>query len=141
MCRNPSTIFTRDALYAGSQPLINPTVAATSTDANMVGTVTLMPAGTPIATEECVNQRISKVAATTPSTPPATDKATASPTNIESTRWRVNPSVLSTATSRVRARIDMAMVLPETRRIVKTTAPQMPRMNAFTFPKDETNES
>src|SRR5271168_4543744 len=141
MWRRPSTMFTRDALYAGKQPLTNPTIAATSKDASMVGTVTLIPAGTPIATEEWVNQRISKVAARTPSTPPASDKATASPTNIERTRWRVNPSVLSTATSRVRARIDMAMVLPETRRIVNTTAPQMPRMNAFTLPKDDTNDS
>src|ERR1700674_2156215 len=141
MWRSPSTIFVRDALYAGRQPLMNPTVAATSREANMVGAVTFISAGIPIATGEWVNHRISAVAPKTPNTPPATERATASPTNIDSTRWRVNPNVLRTATSRVRARIDMAMVLPETRRIVKTTAPQMLRMNAFTLPKDETNES
>ena len=125
MWRSPSTIFVRDALYAGRQPLTKPTVAATNNETNIVGSVTFISAGIPIATGECVNQRISRVAPKTPNAPPATDKAMASPTNMDNTRWRVNPRAFSTATSRVRARIDMAMVLAETRRIANTTAPQM----------------
>src|SRR5450631_2824341 len=131
----------RAALYAGRQPLTNPTTAATTNDATIVGTVTRMPAGTPIAMEEWVSHWIAPVAARIPSIPPATDSATASPTKIASRRCRVNPSVFNTATSRVRPRIDIAMVLLETSRIAKTTAPQMLRMKVFTFPSVATNES
>src|ERR1700733_3316945 len=141
MWRRPSTILVRDALYAGRHPLTNPTAAATNNETNIVGSVTFISAGIPIATGEWVNPRISRVAPNTPSAPPATDNAMASLTNRDSTRRRVKPSVLSRATSRVRARIDMAMVFAETRRIAKTTAPQMVRMKAFTFPRDDTNES
>ena len=48
---------------------------------------------------------------------------------------RVKPSVRNTATSRVRSRIDIAMVLAQTSSVVKTTAPQMLRMNALTLPR------
>jgi len=47
---------------------------------------------------------------------------------------RVKPIVFSTATSRVRSRMDIAMVLPETKRIVNTEADAITRMNAYTFP-------
>ena len=70
-------MFMRDALYAGRQPLMNPTVAATNNEVNIVGTVTRMPAGIPIARGEWVNHCIAPVAASTPNIPPATDKATA----------------------------------------------------------------
>ena len=141
MWRNPSTIFMRDAPYAGTYPLRNPTVAATSNDNPTAGNVTLMSVGTPIATEECVNHRINPAAATIPTTPPATARATASNTNSDSTRCRVKPRVFSTATSRVRLRTDIAMVFAETSRMANTTAPQMPRIKAFTFPSVATNES
>src|SRR5271169_1898206 len=42
--RNPSTIFLREALYAGTTELTNPSVAATVSAATTVGTVTLIPA-------------------------------------------------------------------------------------------------
>jgi hypothetical protein len=42
----------RDALYAGKQPLTKPTVAATNKATNIVGAVTRMPAGIPIASGE-----------------------------------------------------------------------------------------
>jgi len=45
----------------------------------------------------------------------------------------VKPRVRRTATSRVRSRIDMAMVLAQTSKVVKITAPQMLMMNALTF--------
>jgi hypothetical protein len=45
-------MFMRAALYAGRQPLTNPTVAATNKEASIVGKVTLMPAGIPIARDE-----------------------------------------------------------------------------------------
>src|ERR1035438_2166352 len=141
MWRSPSTMFMRDALYAGRQPLTKPTVAATDTATSIVGTVTRMPAGIPIARGEWVNPWIAPVAAKTPKIPPATDNATASPTSIASRRWRVNPSVLSTATSRVRPRIDIAMVLADTSRMAKTTAPQMLRIKVLTLPKVATNDS
>ena len=56
MWRNPSTIFVRDAPYAGTYPLRNPTVAATSKDRAIVGKVTFILIGMPIATVECVIQ-------------------------------------------------------------------------------------
>ena len=67
----------RDALYAGKQPLINPTVAATNKATSIVGPVTRMPAGIPIASGEWVSHCIAPVAAKTPKIPPATDNATA----------------------------------------------------------------
>src|SRR5207302_3940890 len=71
----------------------------------------------------------------------ATDNATASPTNNESTLARVNPKVLSMATSRVRSRMDIAIVFAATRRIANTTAAQMLRINALTLPSIAMNES
>src|SRR6266404_5370025 len=47
---------------------------------------------------------------------------------------RVNPSVFKTATSRVRSRIDMAMVVAETSKVANTTAKQILRIKAFTLP-------
>ena len=65
--------------------------------------------------------------------------ATDSLTKMDNTRWRVKPRVLSSATSRVRLRTDIAMVLAETSMMANITAPQMLRMNAFTLPKEATN--
>ena len=53
----------------------------------------------------------------------------------------MKPNVFSTATSRVRSRIDIAMVLADTSNVAKTTAEQMLRMNAFTLPIMATNSS
>src|SRR5207253_11271068 len=61
--------------------------------------------------------------------------------NRPRTVWRVKPRVLSTATSRVRSRMDMAIVFAETSKIAKTTAIQMLRMNALTFTIIATNSS
>ena len=88
-----------------------------------------------------VSHQITGIATRIPSIPPATARATDSLTKIDSTRWRVKPIVFNTATSRVRLRTDIAMVLAETSMMVNTTAPQMPRMNAFTFPREATNPS
>src|SRR5271165_2115466 len=76
-----------------------------------------------------------------PSRPPASESATASLTNSPSTPRLVNPKVFSTATSRVRSRIDIAMVLADTSKVANTTAEQMLRMNAFTLPIMATNSS
>src|SRR5689334_5801097 len=76
-----------------------------------------------------------------PTMPPASDSATASLTNSPSTPCRVKPKVLSTATSRVRSRIDIAIVFAETSNVAKTTAEQMLRMKAFTLPIMATNSS
>src|SRR5271165_4069189 len=73
------------------------------------------------------------IATAMPSNPPSTEIATDSLTKIESTRCLVNPSVFSTATSRVRLRTDIAMVFAETSMMANMTAPQMPRMNAFSL--------
>src|SRR5208282_425434 len=73
--------------------------------------------------------------------PPATASDTASLTNKPSTLCRVNPKVLSTATSRVRSRIDIAIVFAETNKVANTTAAQMIRMNAFTLPIIATNSN
>ena len=53
----------------------------------------------------------------------------------------MKPRVFSTATSRVRSRIDIAIVLAETNNVAKTTAEQILRMNAFTLPIMATNSS
>src|SRR5579863_8030185 len=76
-----------------------------------------------------------------PITPPTSDNATASLTNRPSTPRLVKPSVFSTATSRVRSRMDIAIVLAETSNVAKTTAEQMLRMKAFTLPIIATNSS
>src|SRR5438105_1490052 len=57
------------------------------------------------------------------------------------TVWRVKPRVLSTATSRVRSRMQIAIVLAEKSKIAKNTDIQMLRMNAFTFTIIATNSS
>ena len=44
---------------------------------------------------------------------------------------------LSIPTSRIRSRTDIEIVLPETSKIVKVTAPQMAMMNNFTLPMKE----
>src|SRR5215472_4098935 len=75
----------------------------------------------------------------TPINPPASDSATASLTNNPSTLPRVKPRVFSTATSRVRLRIDIAIVLADTNNVANTTAEQMLKMKAFTFPIMATN--
>src|SRR5262249_39356283 len=74
-----------------------------------------------------------------PINPPASDNATDSLTNSPKTRLRVKPSVLSTATSRVRSRIDIAIVFADTSNVANTTAEQMLRMNALTLPIIATN--
>ncbi len=51
----------------------------------------------------------------------------------------MNPKVLSTATSRVRSLIDIAIVLAETSKVANTTAKQMLRIKAFTLPIMATN--
>ena len=76
-----------------------------------------------------------------PTTPARTATTTASPTNSTRTALRVNPRVFSTATSRVRSRIDIAMVFAATSRVANTTAPQIPRMKAFTLPSIATKSN
>ena len=66
--------------------------------------------------------------------PPTSASETASPTNNPKMLLRVKPSVFNTATSRVRSRIDIAMVFADTSRMVKTTARQMLMMNALMLP-------
>jgi hypothetical protein len=56
MWRNPSTMLVRDAPYAGTYPLRNPTDAATSNDSATVGSVTFISMGMPTATEEWVKK-------------------------------------------------------------------------------------
>src|SRR5438132_4531414 len=69
-----------------------------------------------------------------PQQAPASDRLTPSLTNNPNTAARVNPRVFSSATSRVRSRIDIAMVFAETSRVANTTAIQMLRMKALTLP-------
>src|SRR6266568_937413 len=123
-------MFKREALYAGKYALRKPTKAAITRAMPIVGRDTLKPNKMPVANGEWAITFVSKAAIATPSSPPATDNATASPTNNESTLVRVNPSVFSIATSRVRSRMDIAMVLAATKRIANTTAAQMLKINA-----------
>ena len=100
---------------------------------------TRMLSGIPRPRKRCVMAAITGIASPTPVSPPASASATASLTKTESTLCLVNPSVFSSATSRVRLRTDIAIVFADTSMMANTTAPQMPRMNALMFPKEATN--
>src|SRR2546427_277143 len=134
-------MFKREALYAGKYALRKPTKAAITRAMPIVARDTLKPNKMPVANGEWAITFVSKAAIATPSSPPATDNATASPTNNESTLVRVNPSGFSIATSRVRWRMDIAIVFAATRRIANTTAAQILRINAFTLPSIAMHES
>jgi hypothetical protein len=60
--------------------------------------------------------------ASDPSIPPNSEMTTPSPTNIPRIVSLLKPRAFRGATSRVRSRVDIAMVLPETSKVVKTTA-------------------
>ena len=63
---------------------------------------------------------------------------TDSATIMAKTLARVKPRVFNTPISLTRSRTDIAMVLAETSKIVKTTAPQMLSKNSFTLPNIDT---
>ena len=62
-----------------------------------------------------------------PATPPNNPMNADSPRIIASTSNEENPRVFRIPTSRIRSRTDMEMVLAETSRILKVTAPPMAR--------------
>ena len=121
----------------------NPRITATSNDSAAAGRRSpACRAELPAPMKLCVSHAITGIATATPADHPPTASATDfAHKNRQARVWRVNPSVFSTATSRVRLRIDIAIVFAETSMIANTTAPQMLRMNALTFPSDATNPS
>ena len=117
----------------GAGPQQSPPGRASVSASSIVAQFTFIPWKNP-ACGLWPTMNISPLPRPTPITPPTTATTTASPTNSPSIVWRVKPSVFSTATSRVRSRIDIAIVLAETSNVANTTAPQILRMNAFTLP-------
>ena len=112
MWRKPSTIPRRDAWYDGTMALMKPTSAAATQATSMRGRVHL----------QCPGKSAGLCARLLPDeTPPAIQRchrpAPASPLRQRTGSRivpRVKPRVFSTATSRVRSRIDIAMVFAET---------------------------
>src|SRR6266480_3778168 len=138
MWRRPCTMLVREAWYAGSAALRKPTNPATSmATSHRPGVIfrgkKLKNCG------EWVAMYTSKYAMVVPTSPPSKARVTASPTNMHNTVCRVKPSVFRTATSRVRSRIDIAIVFAETSKVAKTTAKQILRMKALTLPIMATN--
>src|SRR6478672_4117603 len=140
MWRNPSTMFTRDAVYEGTAELNSPTRPDVSKAASQIPIVTFIGKKLKNCGEWVRPYTISHPRPA-PIKPPISDNATASLTNSPSTPRLVKPSVFKTATSRVRSRIDIAMVLADTNSVANTTAEQMLRMKAFTLPIIATNSS
>src|SRR5208282_2457631 len=121
-----------EARYEGITPLTIPTNAATAIATAAVAMVMCIETGKPMPGRAM--NRMATLARATPSSPPISAMAMDSLNSSFRMLSRVKPRVRRTATSRVRSRIDMAMVLAQTRSVVKTTAPQMARMKLFTLP-------
>ena len=65
----------------------------------------------------------------------------ASPRIIPRIAEGVKPSVFMIPNSGIRSRTDIEIVLEETRRIVKVTAPHIAIRNSFTSPRNDTKLS
>ncbi len=115
--------------------LRNPTIPAMKTASKKVGIVTFIPVRNKPMPGACDMTEDEQRRDQAPENPAGQgDNDTASPMYNLKIDGRVKPSVFSTATSRVRSRIDIAIVVADTSSVAKMTAKQMLRINAFTLP-------